>query len=1143
MKPHRSISFAVAVLLWAATPPTTQAQLLWTVGLDDNGWPCNAEPPNPAYCPGGGATATFVQENGELNLLPGNPASPKINRSGDNDYYFAGDYANTIASITAMYGPYTPVGVVTTNEESVERAYSGGGDIDLRYHFNLAASLQPTDLLSITFDANNLDDTADLATRRYGVEVYFNGVKVQEQIVIRPAQLGVPFKTPQFSLASVNAQVGPGYDNIVSLKGVYYGSDGGGNWMGFDYVQLNKETNVVVIPPAVFPLAVGLDDNAWPAGNGGGPNASFVLENGLANALPGSPTSPEIDQQADDDYYFAGIYTATIAGNGAYTPVGLVPVNEEATERGFIGGDNDLRFHFNLPYSLAPNQMVAVTFDALSLDSSAADPRYGVEVYVNGVRVQPEILIRPAQVGQAITTLPFTLGSVNAQLGPNFDNIITLRGINYSAQDGGNSMGIDYVQFNPSTNSIPPTIFPWSAGLDDDAWPVGNGGGTNASFVDSDGVINPLPGSPISEEFDFNWDDDYYFAGAYTTTIAGNGVYTPVGLVSVNEETAKGGFSGANNDLRYHFNLPRTLTSNDLLTVTFDALDLGAGTDVRYGVEVYFNNMLVQTQVVIRPAQLNVDYTTPPFTLASVNAQVGPGFDNIITLRGINYSAQGGSDSMTIDYIQLNPKARESFPWAVGKNDNTHITAGNGGGPNTTFVQENGTIQPLPGSPSSPEVDTQSDNDYYFAGEYSTALPGVISSYGAYTPLGLVVANEEGAERAFAGGDLDLRYHFNLPGSLQPDDLLAVTFDVLDLDYSSCCGNPVPTDPRYGVEVYFNGVLVQPQIVIRATNTGVAYTSPAFTLASVDARVGPGFDNIVSLKGINYNADGGGNWMGLDYVQLNPVRPSPFPWAVGSDDNTHITAGDGGGANTTFVQESGSLTALPGSPASREADRESDNDYYFSGNYTTTIAGNGTYTPVGLVPVNEEGAERAFCCSAAPGADNELRYHFNLPGTLQPSDLLAVTFDVSDLDTTDQARARYGVEVYFNGVLVQPETVIRPAQAGVANTTPAFSLASVNAQVGSGFDNIVTLKGINYGADGGGAWMGIDYVQLTTAPLQLLSPVVTNGQVTLNWVVPGELEKAPTILGPWTPITPVPTPPYSEAVVSGENRFFRLKKP
>ena len=126
----------------------------------------------------------------------------------------------------------------------------------------------------------------------------------------------------------------------------------------------------------------------------------------------------------------------------------------------------------------------------------------------------------------------------------------------------------------------------------------------------------------------------------------------------------------------------------------------------------------------------------------------------------------------------------------------------------------------------------------------------------------------------------------------------------------------------------------------------------------------------------------------------------------------------------------------------------------------------------------------------------------------------------------------------------QLNMTIRPAQLGVANTTPAFTLASVNAQVGPGFDNIVTLKGINYAADGGGAWMGIDYVQLnpSTIPLQFLQTVVINNQVTLRWTGNGALEWAPTVLGPWTAFSPVPASPYTEAVTPGENRFYRLKK-
>ena len=855
-----------SLLLLAATSLTSQAQLLWTVGIDDDGWPLTGI--------GGGPNAVFVQENGSISPLPGSPSNvPTVppTPSADNDYYLAGSFMTAIGSVIAFYGDYAPVGEVPVNEEAAERAFAGG-DLDLRYHFNLPDTLQPTDLLSVTFDANNLD-TAGQADPRFGIEVYFNGVLVQPQIIIRPPQLGVDYTTPQFTLASVNAEVGTGADNIVSLKGISYNAEGGGNWMGIDYVQLNQETTVR--PTAVFPWDVGLNDNGHPMGDGGGPNASFVQEDGVINPLPGSPTSPEVDQQADNDYYFAGTYTTVIAGNGDYVPVGLVPVNEEAAERAFAAADNDLRYHFNLPNTVTPNDLVAVSFDALSLDTDGQpDPRYGVEIYFNGVLVQPQILIRPAQLGQTFTTPAFTLGSVNAAVGSGFDNIVSLRGINYSAEGGGNWMGIDYVQLHPSTTDpIPPAVLPWTVGLDDDDWPIGDGGGANATFVQENGETNPLPGNPMNEEFDLDADNDYYFAGAYTTVITGNGAYVPAGPVPANEEPTERGFSGDDNELRFHFNLPSSLQPDDLLSITFDALTIDtSGQDPRYGVEVYFNSVLVQTQIVIRPADLGVDYTTPLFTAGSVNAQVGPGFDNIVSLRGISYSAEGGGNSIAFDYIQLNPHPRVTFPWTVGLDDDgwpfTAANPGSGGGPNTTFVQENGAINALPGNPANPEADQQSDNDYYFAGSYTTAIDSVIASYGDYTPVGVVLANEEGAERAFAAADNDLRYHFNLPSSLSPDDMLSVTFDANNLHVDAAI-NP---DPRYGVEVYFNGVLVQPQIVIRPADLGVDYTTPQFTVASVNGQAGPGFDNIVSLKGINYNAEGGGNWMGIDYVQLNHVQ-------------------------------------------------------------------------------------------------------------------------------------------------------------------------------------------------------------------------------------------------------------------------------
>jgi hypothetical protein len=211
--------------------------------------------------------------------------------------------------------------------------------------------------------------------------------------------------------------------------------------------------------------------------------------------------------------------------------------------------------------------------------------------------------------------------------------------------------------------------------------------------------------------------------------------------------------------------------------------------------------------------------------------------------------------------------------WQVGLDDGGWPLTGTAGGPDANFDQENGAINPIPGSSNSFAGAQGADNDYYFAGSYNTALPGNVSSYGSYAPIGAVAANENATERAFAGGDLDLRYHFNLPAGMAANSLLTFTYEPLNLDDL----NATNFDPRFGAEVWFNGVMVMSQKITRPGDLNIAVTSPSFTLASVGAVTGPGADNILSLRGISYNgAPGGGNWMGIDYVRLD-VTPVPEP--------------------------------------------------------------------------------------------------------------------------------------------------------------------------------------------------------------------------------------------------------------------------
>jgi len=252
--------------------------------------------------------------------------------------------------------------------------------------------------------------------------------------------------------------------------------------------------------PAELPWSVGLNDDGWPAGDGGGPNTTFVQEAG-SNELPGNPANGEGAREGDDDYYWAGDYSMVIAGNGDYTPVGKVMANEESAERAFAGTDNDLRYHFNLPDTLKSTDQLSVSYDALNLHGGQADSRYGIEVYVNNVQVQSEVVIRPEQLGQTYETDPFTLASVNAEVGSGYDNIITLKGVNYNAEGGGNWMGIDYVQLSQVDDTPEQTLL-FGDNLDSDSsgnWAIHKSTDDTAVTFGYDYSADGIPAAPNSD--------------------------------------------------------------------------------------------------------------------------------------------------------------------------------------------------------------------------------------------------------------------------------------------------------------------------------------------------------------------------------------------------------------------------------------------------------------------------------------------------------------------------------------------------------------------------------------------------------------------------------------------------------------------
>ncbi|MDX1523764.1 MAG: DUF5693 family protein, partial [Anaerolineae bacterium] len=59
-----------------------------------------------------------------------------------------------------------------------------------------------------------------------------------------------------------------------------------------------------------------------------------------------------------------------------------------------------------------------------------------------------------------------------------------------------------------------------------------------------------------------------------------------------------------------------------------------------------------------------------------------------------------------------------------------------------------------------------------------------------------------------------------------------------------------------------------------------ALRGAGLVLGDVGAVFGPGGDNVIELTGINYNADGGGNWMGVDHVSLSALPGNPIPFQI-----------------------------------------------------------------------------------------------------------------------------------------------------------------------------------------------------------------------------------------------------------------------
>lgn len=516
-------------------------------------------------------------------------------------------------------------------------------------------------------------------------------------------------------------------------------------------------------------------------------NVSGARESGLQD-LPGNPANiGGIDSDAardvDDDYYFAGVYNTVVDG-GAYTPVGEVLVNESFYDRALTANDPNMRWHFNLPDTVAEGDNFTFTIDFYNMnEATPADiSSYDLTFWVNGTQIgemQPHLDVALSSAQSWNFDLDDLGGA--AQIGEGFDHYVEVRS---TPTGSARWASLDYVQLE----------------------------------VSSDPIVEDDPN--IAAETAVNFGDFPIESAASTETIAISNTGLTQDLV-ITELT----LGGDNADLFSITNapaLPITVApgadTQIEVTITPGAIEQSASATLT----VTSNDTTEVTQVVILAAKIFVPFNdegTLWFVGTDDDGQDGEGdsiFDDAAFFNGTDFFVSG--------------------------------------------VQENGT-QDLPGSPaniggpSGGERDI--DDDFYFAGVYNTVVDG-----GDYTPVGIVAANERYYDRALTTGDPNMRWHFNVPDTVGPND--AFTFTI---DYYSVNDDNAPEISGFDLTFFVDGQQIG-EMQPHTDDNVAAAQSWDFTLDDLGgvAELGPGFDHYIEVKS---QSTGSARWASLDYVKLD----------------------------------------------------------------------------------------------------------------------------------------------------------------------------------------------------------------------------------------------------------------------------------
>jgi hypothetical protein len=235
------------------------------------------------------------------------------------------------------------------------------------------------------------------------------------------------------------------------------------------YIKYLTMMSLVAIPAkAAVIWNLGIDDNSQDGNgdttlddpatlNGVDFNVSGVRESG-EQELPGNPANvgglgDDDARDVDDDYYFAGVYT-TAAGDGVYEPVGVVSENESYYDRALTAGDPNMRWHFNIPETVTPDDNFIFTIDFYNL-SEANDgdiSSYDLTFWVDGKQIgemQPHMDIDLSSAQSWDFGLD-DLGGI-AKVGSGFDHYVEVRSTPIGSARWSS---LDYAQLEVSSEPI-----------------------------------------------------------------------------------------------------------------------------------------------------------------------------------------------------------------------------------------------------------------------------------------------------------------------------------------------------------------------------------------------------------------------------------------------------------------------------------------------------------------------------------------------------------------------------------------------------------------------------------------------------------------------------------------------------------------